>query len=135
MFNIKALVKELEFKAIRSSGRGGQHVNKVSSKIELRFNLLNSVALNQEQKELLLKSLENRLSLNAILILHCDVTRSQHTNKTLAIQRFLKLLEDGLKVRRTRKPTKVPRAVKQKRLNSKRKNAEKKADRRPPKID
>jgi len=135
MFNKEALIKELNFKAIRSSGSGGQHVNKVSSKIELSFNLLESVVLNDEQKERLLKTLKNRLTKDFVLLLQCDESRSQHKNKAIVIERFLHLIKDGLFVPKKRKPTKIPKSVIAKRLKNKSTQSEKKANRKKPNID
>ena len=70
--NIENLTKELSFKAVRSGGAGGQHVNKVSSKIELTFDIENSKILKEEQKKLLLKNLSSRLTKENVLILFCD---------------------------------------------------------------
>jgi len=84
MYNNKeTLLNKLNFKAVRSSGSGGQHVNKVSSKIELSFNLKDSLAFNEEQKQRLLLKLQQRLTKKGILILQCDESRSQHKNKGL----------------------------------------------------
>ncbi|CAM1348991.1 alternative ribosome rescue aminoacyl-tRNA hydrolase ArfB [Tenacibaculum insulae] len=133
--NSHELIKELKFKAIRSSGAGGQHVNKVSSKIELTFDLENSRELSENQKEILLKKLTNRLTKEGVLILFSDETRSQHRNKELAIKRFLALITQGLKrpkIRRTTKPTKA--SVKRKAENKQR-NALKKTLRKKPKLD
>ncbi|RKE98538.1 alternative ribosome rescue aminoacyl-tRNA hydrolase ArfB [Ichthyenterobacterium magnum] len=135
MFDEAQLLSELKFKAIRSSGAGGQHVNKVSSKIELTFYMLDSVVLNNEQKELLSENLKTRLTKEGLLILQCDESRSQHKNKTIAIQRFLEIINKGLIVPKKRIPTKTPKAVVKKRLDSKRKTAEKKANRKPPSVD
>ncbi|MDO6811381.1 alternative ribosome rescue aminoacyl-tRNA hydrolase ArfB [Tenacibaculum soleae] len=133
--NTLELLKELKFKAIRSSGAGGQHVNKVSSKIELTFNLTDSSQLSENQKEILSKKLANRLTKEGVLILFSDETRSQHRNKELAIKRFLELITQGLKrpkIRRTTKPTKA--SVKRKAENKQR-NALKKTLRKKPKLD
>lgn len=135
MFDEVAIQNELTFKAIRSSGSGGQHVNKVSSKVELTFNLLDSFVLNEEQKERLVVKLKNRLTKEAILILQCGESRSQHKNKQIIIKRFVDLLKDALKIPKKRKPTRIPKSVIRKRLNSKRKNSEKKANRQKPNLD
>jgi ribosome-associated protein len=135
MFDEGLLISELTFKAIRSSGAGGQHVNKVSSKVVLNFDLTNSQVFSEEQVALLLKNLSTRLTSDGILILHSDESRSQHKNKELVIKRFLELIQQGLKVPKKRKPTKVPRAVKLKRLSKKKQQADKKADRKPPEIN
>ncbi|WP_055442740.1 alternative ribosome rescue aminoacyl-tRNA hydrolase ArfB [Lacinutrix himadriensis] len=135
MFSEKQLISELNYKAIRSSGAGGQHVNKVSSKIELTFNLEASQAFNEEQKERLKSKLHSRLTKENVLLLQCGESRSQHKNKQIAIKRFLQMIAEGLIVPKKRKPTKIPRAVKIKRLKSKRSNSEKKANRKKPNID
>ena len=131
----EALISELHFKAIRSSGSGGQHVNKVSSKIELIFNLSESLVLNDLEKERLSKTLSHRLTKDAMLILQCDESRSQHKNKELVIKRFLELIKSGLRVSKKRIPTKIPKSVIRKRLKDKRKASDKKANRKPPEID
>lgn len=135
MFDADLLITELTFKAIRSSGAGGQHVNKVSSKVVLNFDLNNSQVFSEEQKALLFKNLASRLTIEGILILQSDESRSQHKNKELIIKRFLELIKQNLKVPKKRKPTKVPRAVKLKRLSKKKQHADKKANRKPPKIN
>jgi len=129
------ILSEIEFKAIRSSGSGGQHVNKVSSKIELKFNLETSQIIKQEHKELLLKTISERLTKDNIILLKCDVTRSQHRNKELAIRRLLDILNRGLIVPKKRKPTKIPRSVKQKRLKAKKLQSDRKKSRKKPDLD
>lgn len=133
--NLESLISELSFKALRSSGSGGQHVNKVSSKVELHFNVENSKILSEEQKILLLKKLKTRLSGNNDLVLQCDESRSQHKNKELVIKRFLEIIKKGLIVPKKRKPTKIPRSAIRKRLKSKRIRSEKKAERKKPNLD
>ncbi len=133
--DVEALISELSFKAVRSSGSGGQHVNKVSSKIELQFNVLASQILTDDQKELLLRNLKARLTKDYVLILQCGESRSQHKNKTIVVNRFLELIKKGLKVPKKRIKTKVPRLVKLKRLSSKKQQAEKKQHRKNPNID
>jgi ribosome-associated protein len=135
IINADTLIKELSFKAIRSSGSGGQHVNKVSSKIELSFNLQGSLVLSDAQKERLIVTLKNRLTKDLVLMLQCDESRSQHKNKTLVTQRFLQLIKGGLHVPKKRKPTKIPRAVIAKRLKNKNTQSVKKVNRKKPDID
>ncbi|WP_339893052.1 alternative ribosome rescue aminoacyl-tRNA hydrolase ArfB [uncultured Algibacter sp.] len=135
MFDEEDILKELTFKAIRSSGSGGQHVNKVSSKVELMFNLSESLIFKDDQKERLLDKLQHRLTKEGVLILQCGESRSQHKNKDIIIKRFLALIKDALKVPKIRKPTKVPKSVIRKRLKSKRKRSEKKANRQKPNLD
>tara|TARA_B110000305_G_C19426853_1_gene634084 strand:- start:187 stop:594 length:408 start_codon:yes stop_codon:yes gene_type:complete len=128
--NVESIIKELSFKAIRSSGAGGQHVNKVSSKIALTFDLLASENLNEDEKELLHKSLKTKLTKANSIILTCDESRSQHKNKEIAIDRFLEIIKKGLVIQKRRKATKVPRSAIKKRLNSKKKLSVKKAHRK-----
>lgn len=94
--NIEKIIKELKFKAVRSSGAGGQHVNKVSSKVELIFDLQNSSELTEEEKELLSKNLKTKLTKENLLLLSCDESRSQHRNKEIVIKRFLEIISKGL---------------------------------------
>ena len=131
----RVLKAELSYKYVRSSGSGGQHVNKVSSKAELYFDLKNSAVFNDEEKQKLSEFFNNRLSKESILILACDESRSQFRNKAIVTQRFIELIEKGLKEEKKRLPTKIPRAVIRKRLKYKRITSEKKINRKPPKID
>ncbi|MCF8273832.1 MAG: aminoacyl-tRNA hydrolase [Flavobacteriaceae bacterium] len=135
MIEEEALVSELNFKAIRSSGSGGQHVNKVASKIELIFNLSDSLVLSEVQKERLINKLSSRLTKDNILILQCDESRSQHKNKELAINRFLELIKNGLIVPKKRVPTKIPKAIIKKRLKDKRNLSDKKTIRKKPDLE
>ncbi|MCD8401604.1 alternative ribosome rescue aminoacyl-tRNA hydrolase ArfB [Tenacibaculum finnmarkense] len=130
--NIPELLKELHFKATRSSGAGGQHVNKVSSKIELSFDVLNSKELSENQKETLCTKLASRLTKEQVLILFSDETRSQHRNKELAIKRFLALIKDGLKRPKIRRATKPSRnSVLRKHENKKRQKLKKSLRKKP----
>lgn len=129
------LIKELSFKATRSSGAGGQHVNKVSSKIELTFDIQNSQILSENQKQRLIKNLESRLTKENVLMLFCDESRSQHKNKEIVTKRFLKIISYGLKIPKKRKPTKISRSANRKRLERKKIQAYKKAIRRKPTLE
>ncbi|MGM5469355.1 alternative ribosome rescue aminoacyl-tRNA hydrolase ArfB [Flavobacteriaceae bacterium LMO-SS05] len=135
MFDEGLLISELNFKAIRSSGAGGQHVNKTSSKVELTFSLIDSAVFDENQKEVLKSNLKSRLTKDSTLLLQCDESRSQHKNKALVIERFLELIHQALMVPKKRKKTKIPNAVKRKRLKIKKQIAEKKAKRKPPDIE
>lgn len=135
MYDKSILLNELNFKAIRSSGSGGQHVNKVSSKIELSFDLNSSMAFSDEKKERLLKKVQNRLTKEGILILQCDESRSQHKNKEIVIKRFFSLIDAALIIPKKRIRTKIPKSVIKKRLKNKRNLSEKKANRKKPDID
>ena len=134
MFDEALLISELSFKAIRSSGAGGQHVNKTASKVELSFNLNDSAIFDEDQKALLGTNLKSRLTKDNVLLLQCEESRSQHKNKELVIARFLELIQQALKFPKTRKKTKVPQSVKLKRLETKKQISEKKANRKPPEV-
>lgn len=129
------IVSELSYKATQSSGSGGQHVNKVATKVELYFNINDSRGLSDNQKSRLFTALSNRINKNGELMMSCGDTRSQLRNKELVTDRFFKLIEDNLKERKKRKPTKVPKVAKKKRLESKRQQSQKKSNRKPPKLD
>ena len=91
----KVLLSELKFKAVRSSGSGGQNVNKVATKIELSFNLENSLAFSDDEKSRLQKRLSTRLTNDNNIVLQCDESRSQFKNKEIVIARFSILLKTG----------------------------------------
>ncbi|MDG2194840.1 MAG: alternative ribosome rescue aminoacyl-tRNA hydrolase ArfB [Polaribacter sp.] len=133
--NTQNLIKELHFKATRSSGAGGQHVNKVSSKIVLSFDVSNSNELTDKQQELLCKNLATRLTKEQVLILSCDDSRSQHQNKTLVIQRFLAMIKTALIRPKKRKATRPSKASVRKKAENKRKQAFKKSMRKKPGFD
>lgn len=126
------IISELQFKAVRSSGAGGQNVNKVSSKVVLSFDLKNSQALSDEEKVLLETKLSSRLTSEKILILNCDEDRSQLKNKAIVTRRFLDIITAGLVVPKIRKATKIPKSVIRKRIKDKKNVAEIKKTRRKP---
>jgi len=126
------LISELNFKAVRSSGAGGQNVNKVSSKVVLSFDVNNSQALSGDEKSLITEKLTPRLTSENILILNCDEDRSQLKNKAIVTKRFLDIITKALVVPKIRKATKVPRSVIEKRIKSKRNLSEIKQSRRKP---
>ena len=99
----KLIIQEIQFKAVRSSGAGGQHVNKVSTKIELAFDLLKSAALSETEKDRARKKLASKLTKEQLLLMQCDATRSQHKNKELIIERFLEVMDTALLVPKVRK--------------------------------
>ena len=129
------IIQELQFKAVRSSGAGGQHVNKVSTKIELSFEVNTSNALSEKEKERILLKLGSRLTKENVLLLQCDESRSQHKNKELAIKRFLEVIENALVIPKKRKKTKPSKASVERRLQSKKKAALKKVNRSKPNLD
>jgi ribosome-associated protein len=133
--NKETIYKELHFKAVRSSGAGGQHVNKVSSKVELYFDLASSEAFNEKEKQLLLKNLYYRINKEGVLKIYSSESRSQHTNKEKVVKRLFKIIEKGLIVPKKRRPTKMSRAQKIKRLDNKTKHATKKILRKKPTLE
>ncbi|WP_439150966.1 alternative ribosome rescue aminoacyl-tRNA hydrolase ArfB [Winogradskyella sp.] len=133
--DIDALKSEFTYKAVRSSGSGGQNVNKVASKVELYFNVSESNVFDDAQKDKLAKVLKKRINKDGILSLSSGESRSQFRNKTLITNRCIVLIKEALKEEKVRKKTKVPKAVKKKRLEKKKKTSEKKANRKPPKLD
>ena len=114
-----SFLSEFQYKAVRSGGAGGQHVNKVSSKVVLYWNLMESKGLTEEQKEKLSRAWKNRVSKEGVVIMECDATRSQFKNKELVVERFFALLEQSLKEVKPRKETKVPKKAVRKRREHK----------------
>jgi len=132
---IPKIITELQYKAVRSSGAGGQNVNKVSSKVVLSFDLKNSQALSDEEKLLIETNLASRLTADLVLILQCDEDRSQLKNKEIVTKRFLELIKKGLHVPKIRKATKVPKSVIKKRIKDKKNLSDLKKSRRKPDLD
>ena len=129
---IEKIISELNYKAVRSSGAGGQNVNKVSSKVVMSFDLKNSKALSDDEKLLLETNLASRLTTDLVLILTCDEDRSQLKNKEIVTKRFLALVKNGLLVPKERKATKIPKSVIRKRIKDKKTISEIKKTRRKP---
>jgi ribosome-associated protein len=123
---------ELHFSASRSSGPGGQNVNKVNTKVELRFHVASSAILSEEEKSLILEKLAKKINSEGELILVSQTERSQLKNKEKAIEKFYSLLTRALAPRKKRKHTKPSQASKEERLEEKRKQAEKKTRRKNP---
>lgn len=128
------IISELSFKAVRSSGAGGQNVNKVSSKVVLTFDVNASQCLTDEEKELISNKIKTKLTSENILILNCDEDRSQLKNKEIVIKRFLEIITKALIIPKPRKATKIPRSVIEKRLKDKSTNAEVKQNRKKPDL-
>jgi ribosome-associated protein len=121
---------ELFYSSSRSSGPGGQNVNKVNSRIELRFNLPDSSLLNEEEKIKIQSVLGNRINKDGILILVSQTERSQIANKKKVTERFYKLLQKALMPVKKRRPTRPTLASKERRIESKKLQSRKKALRR-----
>lgn len=133
--NLDIILKELTYSAAKSSGPGGQHVNKTASKVTLYFSIHNSNGLSQLEKEKVAISLKNRINSEGILLLSSGKTRSQHLNKTVVTKRLVELLENCLKKSKFRKKTRPTRGSVEKRLKSKKNQALKKSNRKNPSID
>jgi len=129
-FNKADLQKETTYKASRSGGKGGQNVNKVSSKVELLFSISNSALFNDEEKELLNDKLQSRFNKDGLVQIICDEERSQYLNKEKALERLVLLLTRALHKPKVRKASKVSKAAKLARREKKRINAVKKESRK-----
>ncbi|MGF1636857.1 MAG: alternative ribosome rescue aminoacyl-tRNA hydrolase ArfB [Cyclobacteriaceae bacterium] len=123
---------EIQIKATRSSGPGGQNVNKVNSKISLSFDIPNSALLDDDEKTFLRQKLGSRLTDEGVLIIQSQETRSQLQNKTLAIHKFYEILDKISRPVKARRPTRPTKAAVKKRLQNKKAIAEKKINRRKP---
>ena len=129
------ILRSVAFKTSRSGGKGGQNVNKVSSKVELIFDLENALFFSDEEKMLLKARLENRLDSEGLLHIISQEDRSQLLNKEKTVAKLIELLKRSLEIQKKRKPTKIPKSVIQKRLNNKSVNADKKVSMKRPSID
>ncbi len=112
--------KELRFTFSRSSGPGGQNVNKVNTRATLHFDVEGSKALTAEQKAIVKKRLASRLTRNGVLLISSDRHRSQHANRQETIRTFERLLAEALRPKVPRKKRSVPKAAKERRLRAKR---------------
>lgn len=133
--NWESIKNELKFSTARSGGSGGQHVNKVETKVILYFNITTSQALTIEQKELLQTKLNKRLNSSGVLSMYSQATRSQMKNKERVIQNFIRLIKQSLIVPKKRIPTKMSKEIKAKILQHKKKRSATKALRKKPTLD
>ncbi len=127
---IPDLSAELSFQASRSSGAGGQNVNKVNTRVELRFNVDDSQNLTESEKQILKTKLQNRINKEGELIVVSQSERTQFKNREKAEERFYSLIIRALTPAKERKPTHPTKASKEKRISEKKEVAEKKARRR-----
>jgi ribosome-associated protein len=132
-FAFENLLKEVSFKAIRSGGKGGQNVNKVSTKVELSFDLFSSNLLSEEQKEIIRKKLSSKISEGGIIRLTADSERSQFSNKEIVSEKFISLIKKALTPKKKRIASKPSEASKEERLKFKKEKSERKLMRK--KID
>ena len=126
MITALQLITEIEFATSRSSGPGGQNVNKVNSKVILRWNVLHSTLITDEQKVFLLNKLSAQLTREGELILSAQESQSQFQNKETVIEKFDALLRKTQTRPKTRKATKPSKSAKAKRVDNKKRHAEKK---------
>jgi ribosome-associated protein len=130
--DLRVPLAELEFRASRSGGPGGQHVNTSSTRVEVTWDIAGSPALSEEQRQRLLVRLASRLDGTGRLRLVSSSTRSQLRNREDVTERLREVVAQALVVPKTRKRTRAPRAAKAARLESKRRRSATKRDRRPP---
>jgi ribosome-associated protein len=129
-FNKAELQKEVSYKTSRSGGKGGQNVNKVSTKVELLFSIDNSILFTDEEKLLLNEKLQTRFNKDGLVQVICDEERSQYLNKEIAVERLIVLLTKGLHKPKLRKPSKVSKGAKLARLGNKKMQSAKKESRK-----
>mgnify|MGYP001374589216 CR=1 FL=1 len=132
--NKEIILKEITLKAVRSSGAGGQNVNKVSSKVILNFKIESSFAFSEEEKILIIKNLNRKISQDGFLQIYSDADRSQIKNKETVIKRLFKILNNALKIPKERKITQIPEEVKEHRLKQKKNLSIVKQHRKKPEI-
>ncbi len=128
--NIKIPLSEIQLQFSRSGGHGGQNVNKLSTRVELFFDIPNSQNINEETKIIFLQKLKERIDTHGILRITSQETRSQWKNREIALEKFAELLRKTLIVRKKRIATKVSKQAKQKRIEEKKKRGEVKKMRR-----
>jgi len=126
---------EIEFRASRSSGPGGQHVNTASTRVEARWNVVESAALTDPQRRRLLDKLGSRIDSNGVLRVVAGERRSQLRNRDAAVERLNRLVQRALHTPKLRKKTKPSRAATEKRIEQKRRRGAQKQRRRPPSPD
>lgn len=124
------ILNEIIFNTSKSGGPGGQNVNKVSSKVELRFKIQESNVITENDKQVLFQKLANKINNEGALLLTSQESRSQLENKEIVIDKFFKLINSTLIPRKKRKPTKPTYAAKLRRLKAKKIDSEKKATRK-----
>ncbi|MEE8192687.1 MAG: alternative ribosome rescue aminoacyl-tRNA hydrolase ArfB [Gemmatimonadales bacterium] len=124
-------LEELSFRATRSGGPGGQHVNTSATRVEVRWNVTESPSLSDEQRRRLLERLGSRIDARGYLHVVAAERRSQLRNRQAAVERLSSLVSDALKQPKKRRKTRPPRAATKRRLDEKRQRGNVKRDRRP----
>jgi ribosome-associated protein len=123
-------LSELSFRFSRSGGPGGQNVNKVSTRVEIEFDVRRSPSLSEAQRQRLLRKLEQRLDSDGVLRIQVDDSRSQWQNRQIAVERLVDILSEALKVQKRRIPTRRTSASNSRRLEGKKRRGNLKRGRR-----
>ena len=118
------IIYEIKYKTARSGGKGGQNVNKVETMVEGYWHIETSTNITAEEKILISKKLKNKINSEGFLLVKSQTARTQLANKANVQKKIVALVTKSLLVQKPRKPTKIPKAVVRKRLESKKKNAE-----------
>jgi ribosome-associated protein len=132
---IKIPLADLDFQFVRSSGPGGQHVNKTNSKVQLFWNVAESEIIGRNLKLRFMDKYANQISTAGVLLIESQTHRDQHLNKRVALQKLQKMIRSVARPPKPRKPTKPTKASKRKRLENKAQQSEKKKKRQPPKME
>ena len=131
----RKIESEITFKTSRSSGKGGQNVNKVETKVEAIFNIPDSYILTEEEKETISKKIKSKLDSEGNIRVISQASRSQLKNKADAVEKLIDNLEKALVKKKKRKPTKPSKESKEKRIKEKKSKGEKKQLRKTPRIE
>lgn len=129
MLHTDLILKQITFRTSRSSGSGGQHVNKVETRVEALLNVNECIALDEHQRERVHQRLKNRINSDGILAVSCAETRSQKRNRKIASEKLIELIGIALARKKIRKKTGISASAKRKRLKRKKEHSEKKSRR------